>query len=82
MSSTEHISHTAAAVQTEPAACLLDTPAVAELIGCSTRHVQRLVLAGQIPAPLRIGGLVRWRRDELLAWIEAGCPVINDGGGS
>jgi predicted DNA-binding transcriptional regulator AlpA len=27
-----------------------------------------------IPAPVRIKGTVRWRRQELLDWIEAGCP--------
>lgn len=32
--------------------------------------------AGRIPAPVRIGGALRWRRDELLAWIDAGCPPM------
>jgi predicted DNA-binding transcriptional regulator AlpA len=26
------------------------------------------------PAPVRIGKTVRWRREELLAWIKEGCP--------
>lgn len=30
--------------------------------------------AGRIPRPVKIGGAARWRRQELFAWIEAGCP--------
>lgn len=30
--------------------------------------------SGKIPAPVKIGGALRWRRDELLAWIAADCP--------
>ena len=57
------------------AAELLDVKAVATLLGgCSTRHVYRLADAGQMPKPIKLGSLVRWRRRELLAWLEAGCP--------
>lgn len=27
-----------------------------------------------VPAPVRVNGFVRWRRQELLDWINAGCP--------
>lgn len=27
-----------------------------------------------VPQPIRIKGMVRWRKDELMDWIEAGCP--------
>ena len=46
---------------TKPAdspAKLLDVQAVAELLGCSTRHVYRLSDAGRLPAPVRLGTLV------------------------
>jgi predicted DNA-binding transcriptional regulator AlpA len=34
-----------------------------------------MVSAGRAPAPLRLSrGCVRWRRAELIAWTEAGCP--------
>jgi excisionase family DNA binding protein len=29
--------------------------------------------AGRIPRPVQIGRTVRWRRDEISAWIAAGC---------
>ncbi len=53
---------------------LLDVKAVALLLGgCSTRHVYRLADAGQMPRPIRLGSLVRWRRAELMSWLEGGC---------
>lgn len=60
---------------------LLDVKAVASLLGgCSVRHVYRLADAGRMPRPVRLGALVRWRRAELVAWIEAGCPSQQLGG--
>jgi excisionase family DNA binding protein len=53
---------------------LLDVRAVAALLRCSQRHVFRLASAGLMPAPRRLGTLVRWSRQELLDWISAGCP--------
>jgi predicted DNA-binding transcriptional regulator AlpA len=31
--------------------------------------------SGQVPRPVKIGNLSRWRKGELAAWIEAGCPA-------
>ena len=47
---------------------------VAEMLRCSTRHVYRLSDSGRMPAPIKLGVLVRWRRDELVSWIANGCP--------
>ena len=56
---------------------LPDVPAVASLLGgCSTRHVRRLADAGRMPRPIKLGTLLRWRRAELMGWIEDGCPPI------
>ena len=56
---------------------LLDVRAVARLLGgCSTRHVHRLADSGRMPRPLRLGALVRWRRAEVMSWIEGGCRPI------
>ena len=30
---------------------------------------------GRIPGAVKIGGARRWRRDELVDWIAAGCPA-------
>jgi excisionase family DNA binding protein len=55
---------------------LLDVMAVAELLGCSDRHVRRLAAAGKMPAPVRLGALVRWPRAALEAWLHQGCPAM------
>jgi excisionase family DNA binding protein len=56
-----------------PAAALLDVQAVAQLLDCSPRHVYRLADAGHMPPPVRLGALVRWRRDSIEAWIAGSC---------
>ena len=40
----------------------------------SLRTVRRMDLEGHIPQPVHVGRAVRWRRDELAAWLRAGCP--------
>jgi excisionase family DNA binding protein len=57
-------------------AALLGVREVAALLGCSARHVYRMADAGRMPRPLKLGQLVRWRRGELLAWIDDGCPAV------
>lgn len=59
---------------------LLDVRGVAALLSCSTRHVRRLADAGRLPRPVRLGALVRWRRADLVAWLDAGCPAERRGG--
>ena len=54
---------------------LLDVRAVAALLDCSPRHIYRLSDADRMPAPVRVGTLVRWRRTDLDAWLPAGSPV-------
>jgi excisionase family DNA binding protein len=51
-----------------------DVKVVAELLSCSTMHVRRLADAGRMPAPLKLGHLVRWDLNELEEWIAADCP--------
>ena len=53
---------------------LLDVLMVAALLGVSRSFVRKLHDSGQIPRPVRLGRVVRWRHDEVLAWIDAGCP--------
>jgi len=58
-----------------PDPALLDVRQVAAALGCSPRHVYRLADSGRMPRSLKLGSLVRWRRDELKAWIADGCPA-------
>ena len=59
-----------------PEAALLDVKAVAKILECSTRSVRRLADAGRMPAPLKIGALLRFRRADIEAWIANGCRPI------
>jgi len=64
-------------IQTDVPAELLDVRTVAAMLGgCSARHIYRLVDAGRMPAPVKLGALVRWRRAELMAWLADGCKPI------
>ncbi len=69
----------------DESAKLLDVQAVADLLGCSTRHVYRLADRGAMPRPVRIGTLVRWRRATgdphtgIEDWIGRGCPSCREG---
>lgn len=49
---------------------LLDVKEVAALLSVSVRSVWRLRDAGDLPAPVRVGKLIRWRRDALLRWLD------------
>jgi excisionase family DNA binding protein len=42
----------------------------------SRRQVYRLVEAGRMPPPLKIGRSIRWDRETLAAWVAAGCPPV------
>lgn len=44
------------------------------LLNISTRTLWRLRSASQLPEPVRFGGTVRWRIDEIKKWIAEGCP--------
>lgn len=43
---------------------------IAAILGCSTATVWRRVADGTLPAPVRLVGLSRWPRSEILAVIE------------
>jgi len=53
---------------------LLTAKQVATWLQISERTLWRMRSAGQLPAPLRVGGTVRWRRDAIAIWLAAGCP--------
>lgn len=54
---------------------LITAQEFADLMQLSVRSLWRLSSAGQIPEPVRIGGSVRWRREEVHFWIGQGCPT-------
>ncbi|MFC1762454.1 helix-turn-helix transcriptional regulator [Planctomycetota bacterium] len=42
--------------------------------GLSERTLWRLSDSGKTPAAIRISRSVRWRRSDILHWIQLGCP--------
>lgn len=48
----------------------------ARFIGVSLSHFYALQKTGRLPLPVRLGRCVRWRRAELSAWMDAGCPAL------
>ena len=56
-------------------ALLVAAPDAARLCGISRATWHRLRSAGKIgPAPIRLGGRVLWRVEELREWVRCGCP--------
>lgn len=58
----------------EPA-LLITVEQLAARLNLSKRTVYRLLSAGAMIEPIRLGGTVRWRVAEVEAWIAAGCPA-------
>ncbi|MGL6197105.1 MAG: helix-turn-helix transcriptional regulator [Thermoguttaceae bacterium] len=58
--------------QIEPV--LLDSKSAAQLCGCNVKLWRSRNDFALTPKPLKIGRRNYWRRDELLAWIDAACP--------
>jgi predicted DNA-binding transcriptional regulator AlpA len=54
---------------------LLGIVDLARRLRCSARHVWWLREAGALPDPIEIGGLLRWRPEDIDRWIET-CPQL------
>lgn len=58
---------------------LLTSKQAAQLCGCGERSLWRWSRSGRAPAPVRIGdgprAAVRFRRADLVQWINEGCPA-------
>ena len=76
--------------QTQTNTCqLLSAKALGQMLSLSKRQIFRLNSCGKIPAPIRIGGAVRWSEQECAEWLAAGAPdrktweaMKNAGGGN
>jgi prophage regulatory protein len=55
-------------------AIALSARELSHILGLSLRQVWRLNSVGKLPRPIRLGGSVRWRREEIIEWFNAGCP--------
>ena len=53
---------------------LLKAADLGRLLGCGRSTIWAHHSSGQIPRPVRIGRITRWRRAEIEAWLDAGAP--------
>lgn len=56
---------------------LISVEELSMILKVSPRTVWRLLSAGKLIEPVRIGGTVRWRLQEVKDWINQGCPAVN-----
>jgi len=54
---------------------LIRATELAEMLSVSPRTINRMLSSGRLIPPIRLGGSVRWRLDEVERWIAEGCPV-------
>jgi excisionase family DNA binding protein len=62
-------------IRESPAVMLITPEETARLLEISERTLWRLLSAGRVPKPVRIGRSTRWRLAEVRDWIERGCPA-------
>lgn len=55
---------------------LLTADQLAAWLQVSVRSLWRMRSAGDVPAPVRIRGAVRWRAADIEGWLAAGCPSV------
>ena len=55
-------------------ALLLTAQQFADLLGIGKSTLWRLHASGKVPLPVQIGRAIRWRTEEVHAWVKAGCP--------
>ncbi len=55
---------------------LLTAKALGQMLSLSKRQIFRLNSSGRIPAPIRIGGSIRWDLErDIKPWLAAGAPT-------
>lgn len=62
-------------VRREEESVLVDVKEAARLCGISRSMLYKLNSAGRMPKSIRLGTLVRWKRKDIMAWMENGCPT-------
>lgn len=53
---------------------LLSREQLAEMLSVSPSHISNMQAGGKLLAGIRLGSCKRWRKSEVLEWINAGCP--------
>lgn len=59
-------------------ALLITAEELAPMLNVSERTLWRLLSAGKLPEPVRLGRLTRWSLDRVKEWIVEGCPGLEE----
>ena len=62
------------ATLTDELPLVVDARRLAKFLCAGLRTVRSWDAAGKLPAPIRLGGKVVWRTDEIRDWLAAGAP--------
>lgn len=57
-----------------------DKPQLARLLQCSVRHIDSPEMRRVLPAPIRLGALVRWDRETVMRWLAEGGNTVSRAG--
>jgi predicted DNA-binding transcriptional regulator AlpA len=57
---------------------LITAAELAEMLNVSLRTLWRWRSGRKVPEPVQLGGVVRWRLDEIRKWIADGCQMSGD----
>jgi predicted DNA-binding transcriptional regulator AlpA len=58
---------------------LVDTRAASKLLGVSPRKIFDMKTNGRMPKAMKVGRVVRWSHQQLVDWVNAGCPPCVNG---
>ncbi len=62
-------------LSTNPSCQLLSAKELAKMLSLSKRQIHRLNSCHRLPAPIRIGGSIRWDLErDIKPWIAVGAP--------
>ena len=53
---------------------LVNAERLGQLLKLSKRQIFRLRSSGKLPAPIRLGGSIRWMESTIIQWLRAGAP--------
>ncbi len=56
---------------------LLTTDDVASALAVSASTIRKMARDGELPQPIRVGGRLRFRADDVRAWLLDGCPDLS-----
>lgn len=57
-----------------PKPLAVDAKGLAAMLSLGLRTIRSADAAGKLPPPVRVGGRVLWRVDEIRDWLDAGAP--------